>query len=226
MIKKDNNKEKEKMTDKNSEQNIQSEESNEIVIERVDNNNETIEELNQSDEKEELIFLRKKTSDLEKEMNELKDRLLRKAAEFENYKRRNENDQINLIKYAAESFIIKLLPTIDNFERSMKHLDDTKDIGALKSGIRLIYENFIKVLDEQGVKKIESLNQPFDVTFHEALMQRTAEGVPPHTVVDEVETGYLYKDKVIRHAKVVVSDENSNSDSSDEQQKGNNEVSE
>lgn len=144
---------------------------------------------------------------LEKEIAELKDRLLRKAAEFENYKRRTENDQLNLLKYAAESLILKLLPIIDDFERSMNHIESTEDIDSLKQGIKLIYDKFMKTLDEQGVKKIESVGQPFNVDFHEALMQRKSDDVPPHTVLDELEKGYMYKDRVIRHAKVIVSED-------------------
>ena len=144
---------------------------------------------------------------LEKEVNDYKDKLLRKAAEFENYKRRTENDQLNLIKYAAESFIIKLLPTIDDLERSLQHMDNAKDVESIKQGIKLVYEKLIKTLNDQGVTKIDSLGKPFDVHYHEALMQRKAENVKPHTVVDEVEKGYMYKDRVIRHAKVIVSED-------------------
>ncbi|HSD63028.1 MAG TPA: nucleotide exchange factor GrpE [Ignavibacteriaceae bacterium] len=154
-----------------------------------------------SDEKDERIV------QLEKEAAELKDRLLRKAAEFENYKRRNENDQLNLLKYAAESLILKLLPIVDDFERSLDHIESSNDIESLKQGIKLIYDKFMKVLDEQGVKKIESVGQPFNVDYHEALMQRKSDEVPPHTVLDEVEKGYIYKDRVIRHAKVIVSED-------------------
>jgi len=146
---------------------------------------------------------------LEQEIVELKDKLLRKAAEFENYKRRTENDQINLLTFAAESFIQKLLPVIDDFERSLGHIDDAEDINAIKQGLKLIYDKLMKVLDEQGVKKIDAIGNPFDVDYHEALMQRPDDSVEPHTVLDEMEKGYTYKDKVIRHAKVVVSEEKS-----------------
>ena len=146
---------------------------------------------------------------LEQEVTELKDKLLRKAAEFENYKRRTENDQINLLTYAAESFIQKLLPVIDDFERSLGHVDDAEDINAIKQGLKLIYDKLMKVLDEQGVKKIEAVGNSFDVDYHEALMQRPDDTVEPHTVLEEMEKGYTYKDKVIRHAKVVVSEEKS-----------------
>jgi molecular chaperone GrpE len=145
---------------------------------------------------------------LENEVEELKDKVLRKAAEFENYKRRTENDQLNLLTYAAESFISKLLTIIDDFERSIKHIDGANDIDSLKEGMNLIYDKFVKLLDEQGVKKIESRGKPFDVNYHEAVIQQKADNVPPHTVIDELECGYLYKDKVIRHAKVIVSEDN------------------
>jgi molecular chaperone GrpE len=153
-----------------------------------------------------------RVADLEKEVAELKDRLLRRAAEFENYKRRTENDQLNLLKYAAESLIIKLLPVVDDFERSLQHIDTAKDIDSLKQGIKMIYDKFMKVLDEQGVKKIESVGEPFNVEYHEAMMQRKVEEVAPHTVLDEIEKGYIYKDRVIRHAKVIVSEETETSE--------------
>jgi len=148
-------------------------------------------------------------AELETEVQELKDKLLRKAAEFENYKRRTENDQLNLLTYAAESFIVKLLPVVDDFERSLEHIEDAQDINAIKQGIKLIYEKLMKVFDEQGIKKIDAVGKPFDVEYHEALMQRKDESVEPHTVLDEIEKGYMYKDKVIRHSKVIVSEETS-----------------
>jgi molecular chaperone GrpE len=160
-------------------------------------NNQSLEESNNE-----------KIKQLENEVEELKDKILRKSAEFENYKRRTENDQINLLTYAAESFITKLLPIIDDFERSIKHIESAGDINSLKEGMSLIYDKFIKLLDEQGVKKIESKGKPFDVNFHEAVLQQKAENVPPHTVLDELECGYMYKDKVIRHTKVIVSEDN------------------
>ncbi len=144
---------------------------------------------------------------LEKEIEQLKDKFLRKAAEFENYKRRTENDQLNLIKYSGLSFILKLLPVMDDFERSLEHIEEAKDINALKEGIKLVYEKLSKALDAEGVKKIDAVGKPFDVNFHEAIMQRKDDSVEPHTVLDEVEKGYLYKDKVIRHSKVIVSEE-------------------
>ncbi len=150
-----------------------------------------------------------KITQLDTEVSELKDKLLRKAAEFENYKRRTENDQMNLLTYAAELFIQKLLPVVDDFERSLQHIEDAQDIDAIKQGIKLIYDKLMKVFQEQGVKKIDSVGKLFDVDYHEALMQRSDDSVESHTVLDEVEKGYTYNDKVIRHAKVIVSEEKS-----------------
>ncbi len=172
------------------------------------NLNETVKDEALLKLEKELEEAKQKIEQYENEIADYKDKLLRKAAEFENYKRRTENDQLNLLKYAAESFIIKLLPTVDDFERSLQHMENAKDMESIKQGIQLVYDKLIKVLTEQGVIKIDSVGKPFDVQFHEALMQRKADGVEPHTVLDEIEKGYMYKDKVIRHAKVIVSEDN------------------
>ena len=158
------------------------------------------------------ISTEEKINQLETEVLEFKDKLLRKAAEFENYKRRTENDQMNLLTYAAESFIKKLLPVVDDFERSLQHIEDAQDIDAIKQGIKLIYDKLMKIFHEQGVKKIDSVGKHFDVEYHEALMQRADDSVESHTVLDELEKGYTYNDKVIRHAKVIVSEEKSSAD--------------
>lgn len=165
-------------------------------------NQETIKAQSEQTELEEKI------ESLEKQIEEYKDKLLRKAAEFENYKRRSENDQLNMINYSGENLIIKLLPVIDDFERSLQHMENAKDIDSIRDGIKLVYDKFMKILGDQGVKKIEAVGEPFDVNYHEAVMQRKDDSVPAHTVLDELEKGYLYKDRVIRHTKVIVSEDN------------------
>jgi len=154
-----------------------------------------------------------KLAELEAQVKEWHDKFLRKAAEFENYKRRTENDQFNLINFAAETLITKLLPVMDDFERSLQDMDDDNNVQAVKEGIKLVYEKLIKVLDEQGVKKMKVKGEPFNVDYHDALMQRQDDSVPPHTILEEIEKGYLYRDKVIRHAKVIVSEETSSDES-------------
>jgi molecular chaperone GrpE len=176
---------------------------------------ENISENIEQDETNDESFTEKadsKIAELEVQLKEWQDKLLRKAAEFENYKRRTENDQFNLINYAAESFIIKLLHVVDDFERSMEHIDDIDNNKAVKEGIKLVYEKLLKLLNEQGVKKMQTKGEPFNVDYHDALMQKKDDSVPSHTVLEEVESGYLYRDKVIRHAKVIVSEESSSDD--------------
>ena len=180
------------------------EELNENTSEETSSNEEKAE---QNEINDEIINLEEKVQSLENEVNKFKELALRKAAEFENYKRRTENDQLNLIKYAAESLIIKLLPIVDDLERSLAHMTDETDVNKIKEGIQLIYNKFMKTLNEQGVEKLDSVGKPFDVDYHEAVMQSPDDSVPLHTVLEELETGYKFKDRVIRHAKVIVSGE-------------------
>jgi len=175
----------------------------------VNNDEENINsELNDSNQNgNELKILQEKNVELEKQLNEYKDAYIRKVAEFENYKKRVDNEQSLFFKYAGEQFIKNILPIYDDMERSINHISDENSFESLKKGLELVYEKFTKTLNNQGVKKIEAKGEPFNVDLHEALMQQPVEGVEPHTVLDVIEPGYTYKDKVIRHAKVIVSAE-------------------
>jgi len=181
--------------------------ANKEMNDNISSENEVNEEKTSKDQtNEERSSADEKLKALTSEVEQYKELMLRKAAEFENYKRRTENDQLNLLKYVAESLIIKLLPAVDDLERSLLHMTEETDVNKIKEGIQLIYNKLMKTLDDQGVKKIEAVGKPFNVEFHEALMQRPDDSVPPHTVIDELETGYFYKDRVIRHSKVIVSE--------------------
>jgi molecular chaperone GrpE len=143
--------------------------------------------------------------ELQKQVNQYKDMLLRKAAEFDNFKRRIENETSNIVRFATESLIDDLLPVLDDFERSLKHSKESKESDALLKGVELIYLKLVKVLEGRGVKTFETVGKEFSVDFHDALMQMPRKDLLPHTVIEEVEKGYMLNDKVIRHAKVVVS---------------------
>lgn len=152
--------------------------------------------------------------DLQKQLDEarkaaegFKDQLLRKAAEFENYKRRAETDYLNTVKNANEGLILSLLPILDDLVRSLKAGKDQKDYDAFYKGVELVYAKFSKTLESQGVTPFESTGKPFDVEYHDALLQVPRNDVPPHTVIEEVERGYRLYDKILRHAKVIVSAE-------------------
>jgi len=143
--------------------------------------------------------------DLQTQNNSLKEQLLRKAAEFENYKRRTENEISTLFKYANEGLILELLPVLDDFERVNNSFNEKHDAETFKKGIELVYDKFNKILQKQGIKEIESKGKPFDVNLHEAIMQTPNDELEPNTIIDVAEKGYNLKDKVLRHAKVVVS---------------------
>jgi molecular chaperone GrpE len=143
--------------------------------------------------------------DIQKQVEQYKDLLQRKAAEFDNFKRRTENEMASIIKYAHEDVVEDLLPVLDDFERSLKHSRESKDYDALQKGIELIYQKMMKVMEKRGLKSFETVGKEFDVNLHDALMQMPNEDVPHQTILEEVQKGYMLNDKVIRHAKVVVS---------------------
>ncbi len=184
-----------------TEKELNEEGAQEIKVENLDKEKQVAEK-DITTEFEEVL---KKVEELEKENSEIKDMLLRKAAEFENYKRRTENEQKNFLTFANESLILNILPVYNDLERSLSHIDDEKSFESTKQGLKLVFDKFSKILESQGVKKIEAKGEPFDFNLHEALMQKRAEDVPPHTVLEVIEPGYMLKDRVIRHAKVIVS---------------------
>jgi molecular chaperone GrpE len=152
-----------------------------------------------------LTGLNEKLEEARRLAETYRDQLLRKAAEFENYKRRAEADYSSLIRNANESLLSSLLPILDDFHRSLKSGKDLKDTDAFYRGIELIASKLTRTLELEGLKPFESVGHPFDVQYHDALLQVPRSDVPPHTVIEEVERGYMLNDRVLRHAKVIVS---------------------
>ena len=144
---------------------------------------------------------------LKNEVAKLKESLLRNAADFENYKKRKDEEVSRFAKYASEKVLQDLLPVYDDISRSVESINkgETKDFETLKKGIELIHEKFKNVLDSEGVEEINSLGKPFDFNVSNALMQVPRDDVEPNTVIEVVEKGYKLKDKVIKHEKVFVS---------------------
>jgi molecular chaperone GrpE len=153
----------------------------------------------------EVDQLQLKLEELQKAADTYKDQFLRKAAELENFKRRSEADFVNLIKNANEGLLTALLPILNDFFRSLKSGKEQKDHDAFYNGVELIFNKFSKILEAQGLVPFESVGKPFDVEYHDAVLLVPREDVPPNTVLEEVERGYMLRDKVLRHAKVVVS---------------------
>ncbi|MEO8665392.1 MAG: nucleotide exchange factor GrpE [Ignavibacteria bacterium] len=162
---------------------------------------------NESEEK--IIAEDPDKNDQPEEIAKLKDLLLRKAAEFENYKRRTDGEISNYIKYASENIIKDLIPVYDDLGRSIDSINkgETKDFETLKKGVNLIYDKFRNVMEKEGLSEINSHGKEFDVDVNSALMQVPRDDVKPNTVLDVIEKGYKLKDKVVKHEKVLVSTE-------------------
>ena len=134
-----------------------------------------------------------------------RDQFLRKAAEFENYKRRTEAEFLNIVRNANEGLITALLPIVEDLTRSLKAGSTGTDGEAFYRGVELIYQKLMKILEAQGLAPFDSNGTPFDVGYHDALLQVARDDVPPGTVVEEIARGYKLNDRVLRHAKVIVS---------------------
>lgn len=147
--------------------------------------------------------LQSRIEELEKENAALKEGRLRAVAELDNARRRSQNEVLNAARYANEDLLKKLLPILDNFHRSIESGTEKKDFDAFYQGIAMIRDMVAKTLGEVGVERIETLGKEFDVEFHEALMRQPSDE-PEGTILQELEPGYMYKDKVIRHARVIV----------------------
>lgn len=140
-----------------------------------------------------------------KVIEEQKDKYLRLSAEFDNYRKRTMKEKAELILNGAEKTISSILPIVDDFERALKNMETATDVAAVKEGVELIYNKFMSVLGQDGVKVIETKEKPLDTDFHEAIAvipapDKSLKG----KILDCVQTGYTLNDKVIRHAKVVV----------------------
>jgi len=165
---------------------------------------ENLEVAETSKYEEEIKTLNEKIKALELELGEAKDKRLRTLAEFENYKKRAQNELSDFFKYSSESMIKKILPIYDDLSRSFSHVPDELVNNSFVNGVKMVFDKFTKILTEEGVKKIETTGRQFDFNFHEALLQQPNNQVPNDQILQEIEAGYIYKDKVIRHAKVIV----------------------
>ncbi len=137
---------------------------------------------------------------------EYKERVLRLTAEMQNMRRRYELDYANVLKYDGFDIVEKLLPVIDNFERALKLKIEGQE--KFLEGFQMIYNSFIEILNGKGIKEIEVLNKPFDPNIMNAVMTEVNNDVEENTVLDCLQKGYMYNDKLIRPAMVKVSERN------------------
>ncbi len=172
------------------------------------------EDLEEKESEEEVI---KEERDLEKELAEaleeaaeLKDKMLRVAADYENYKKRIERERQQTLKYAGEQILREMLPVVDNLERAVSSgvadgVEVEKNLEGLREGVELTLKSLNSSLEKFEVKPIESVGQPFDPNRQEAMTMEHSEEVPANHVITEFERGYYYKDRLLRAAKVIVS---------------------
>ena len=165
------------------------------------------EKKNKKDNKE-LKHLEEENHKLKNDLKESSEKVLRLAAEMQNYKKRNETEKSNMLKYANEDLAKSLLPILDNFERAIR-LDDndlSDEVSKFLSGFKMIYGSFVNVLNNIEVKEIECDGLEFDPVYHQAVLTEKDETKPSGVILEVLQKGYMYKDKVIRPAMVKVNE--------------------
>lgn len=170
--------------------------------------------LDVDDPEQKIVELSEKVETLQAERDELNDRVLRKAAEFENYRRRMDREKKRRHEAGMLEVIEPILEVLDDFERSIdaaEELQETQDpqsaYESLKGGVEMVFRKFRDTLETLGVEPIEAEGKPFDEELHEAMMRQPSEDVEPGTVLQEIRKGYRMDDRVIRHSRVVVASE-------------------
>lgn len=144
-------------------------------------------------------------SKLQNELEEAKDKYLRLVAEFENFRRRNAKERIELIQTAGKDIVQSLLVVLDDSDRAAKQMENTTDVQLIKEGVSLVFNKMRNIMQSKGLRKMESIGQEFDAELHEAITEIPAPSeAMVGKVIDEIEPGYYLNDKLIRHAKVVV----------------------
>jgi len=143
--------------------------------------------------------------ELQKQLDEAKDKYVRLSAEFDNFRKRTQREKMDLIKYGSEDVLKSILPLVDDFERAIKHCETATDIEAMKQGLTLIHGKFVEFLKGNGVKEIEAMGLELDTDKHDAITKIPApEDKLKGKIVDVVEKGYVLNEKVIRFSKVVI----------------------
>ncbi len=198
------------MQDKEKKEEKKVQEQHQEKHQEVKKEEKKVEQKNNKPDEKKGFFKKKEDEEkkkLENEIASLKDKNLRIQAEMQNMRRRMEEEKANLLRYEGEDLIIKLLPTLDNFERAIK-MDDANledEISKFLEGFKMIYGNLSSTLQGFEVLAMDILNKPFDPELMDAVLVEEVDGVEPNIVVDVLQKGYTYKGKVIRHAMVKVS---------------------
>ena len=174
---------------------------------------ETEQEPVQESKKEKKLFKKDKVAELEKKISELEEEVAKQKnayfkayADTENLRKRLQSEAETTRKYRIQSFALEVLPVLDSMERALAVQSDDENIKNYVKGFEMIHDQLVAVLEKEGVKEMDALNQPFDHNVHQALMQEPVEGVESGIVVEVLQKGYMLKDRVLRAALVKVSE--------------------
>ena len=173
----------------------------------ADGGEETPEKENeQKEEKKKGFFHKEKKDKKDEKIAELNDRLIRQMAEFDNFRKRTEKEKQQMYGIGAADVIEKLLPVVDNFERGLAAMTEEEKNTSFAQGIELVYKQLMTNLEGLGVTVIEAVGVEFNPDFHNAVMQAPSEEYESGIITQELQRGYLYKDKVVRHSMVMVAE--------------------
>ncbi|SFX66264.1 molecular chaperone GrpE [Thermoactinomyces sp. DSM 45891] len=143
--------------------------------------------------------------ELHQKVEEHQQNYLRALADLENYRRRARKEKEDILKYASVPLVESLLPVLDNFERALDAADGNQDVKVLQEGIEMVYRQFLQALSKSGLTLIEAVGKPFNPHEHNAVMQVEMDEVEPGTIVEELQSGYKFSDRIIRPSMVKVS---------------------
>lgn len=187
------------MTDKNSNPFKNEDVLNEENTETVSEQEPVAEEPSSQEEKSEIS-----DNKLQEEYDKLNQQYIRLAADFDNYRKRQEQERENLVKYGTETALLKMLEVLDNFERGQKSLEGISDCEKVKESFKLVHKQVWEALSKMGLEEIKAVGEEFDPNYHEAVMQTPTSEHPEHTVISELQKGYKMGDKVLRPTLVNV----------------------
>lgn len=159
-------------------------------------------------EKKIVHDLEERMKKLEASLKEAEEKAMREKAEAINYRKRKDDEVARMMKYASENMIKEILPIVDSFERAIDMDDDNleDEVSKFLAGFKMIYCNLVNVLEKYEVKEIEAMGKEFDANFHQAVLTEPREGVESGIVIEVLQKGYMYKDKVLRPSMVKVSE--------------------
>lgn len=175
----------------------------------IENENPFSGENEENKEEQEVQAEETESEDFKKELEDLNNKYLRLAADFDNYRKRQMQERESLIKFGAEDTLKKIIPVLDTFDRAHQSIEKLEDINAVKESYEVCIKQLNDVLDKIGLKTIEVLGKEFDPNLMEAVMQTPTDEHPTHTVIAELQKGYTLHDKVLRPTMVNVATEKS-----------------